>query len=195
MSHLTYGNGVVKERSYDLDGRLTVTHDHGWVGHTQHYNQNNEITSIHNWSRPDYNQQFNYDALSRLTGIASPSGNQSLFYDANGNRTRHVWAGADAHYNVDPNSNRVLNDHIGYSYDGRGNRASQSLSGSTATYGYDAFNRLTSVSRDIPSTYNGPGNWTTQTYPAGTTVYTINALGQRIGKSNASGTSRFVYAG
>jgi RHS repeat-associated protein len=69
------------------------------------------------------------------------------------------------------------------------------LSGSTATYSYDAFNRLGSVSRNVASTYNSPGNWTTQTYPAGTTTYTINALGQRIGKSGPLGTSRFVYAG
>ena len=51
------------------------------------------------------------------------------------------------------------------------------------------------MSRDIASTYNGPGNWTTQTYPAGTTTYTLNALGQRIGKSGPLGTSRFVHAG
>jgi len=102
---------------------------------------------------------------------------------------------ADVPYNVDPGSNRVLSEDINYGYDARGNRASQSWGGSTATYGYDAFNRLTSVSRNVASTYISPGNSTSRTYPAGTTSYTINALGQRIGKSNPSGTSRFVYAG
>ena len=198
MTRMTYGNGVVKERVYDRDGRMTVTHDHGWLGHTQHYNQNNEIRAIDNWSRPNYNQQFSYDALSRLTRMTFPLGNQSqnqtLHYDANGNRTMHLW-GWDMGYNVDPGSNRLLNEHQSYSYDGRGNRTSQSWSGSTATYGYDAFNRLTSVSRDLHTLYYNPGNWLEETRPAGTTTYTLNALGQRIGKSGPLGTSRFVYAG
>ena len=29
-----WGNGGVKARRYDRDGRLTTTHDHGMVGHT-----------------------------------------------------------------------------------------------------------------------------------------------------------------
>jgi RHS repeat-associated protein len=98
-------------------------------------------------------------------------------------------------YNVDSNSNRVLNEHIAYTYDGRGNRATQSWGGSTATYSYDAFNRLSSVSRNAASTYNSPGNWTTATYPAGTTSYSTNGLGQRVAKSGPLGSSRFVYAG
>lgn len=194
LAKLTYGNGVIKERSYDLDGRLTVTHDHGWVGHTQHYNQNDEITAIDNWSRATYSQQFGYDALSRLTSIGSPSGNQSLTYDANGNRTRLIWA-ADMPYVVDTNSNRLLSEHISYAYDSRGNRASQSLSGSTAVYQYDSFNRLSSVSRNVASTYSSPGNWAATTYPAGVTSYAFNALGQRVSKSGPLGSSRFVYAG
>lgn len=192
MAKLTYGNGVIKEKAFDLDGRLTMIHDHGWLGHTQHYNSSNEIVSIENWSRPNYNQQFGYDARSRLTSVTSPSGNQAFEYDANGNRTRNVWA-ANMPYVIDPNSNRVVSEHISYTYDGQGNRATQSWGGSTATYQYDAFNQLKSVSRDFSSTYNSPGNWTTQTYPAGVTNYTTNALGQRISKAGATSVSRFVY--
>ncbi|MGH8076738.1 MAG: DUF6531 domain-containing protein, partial [Lysobacter sp.] len=174
LASLTYGNGVIKERSYDLDGRMTVTHDHYKLGHTQHYNAADEITSIDNWAMPNYNQSFSYDGLSRLTGISSPTGNQNLYYDANGNRTRHIWA-ADMPYNVDPSSNRVTSEHIAYFYDGRGNRASQSWGGSTASYAYDSYNRLRSVSRNVASSYNSPGNWSTKTYVAGTTTYQINA--------------------
>lgn len=194
MSQLTYGNGVIKERAYDSDGRITSTHDHGWVGHTQHYTVDNQISAIDNWSRPTYNQTFSYDALSRIIGINSPSGNQTLYYDANGNRTRQVWA-ADMPYNVDVNSNRLNSEHISYSYDSRGNRLSQSWGGSTASYTYDAFNRMRSVTRNVASTYNSPDDWLSKVRPAGTTTYTVNALDQRVAKSGAPGNSRFVYTG
>lgn len=191
---LRYGNGVIKERSYDLDGRMTLTHDHGILGHAQHYDQADQITSIDNWAQPNYSQSFAYDAVSRLIGVSSPSGNQSLAYDANGNRTQHVGA-ADTHYSLDPYSNRVVGEHIAYAYDGRGNRASQHWGGSTATYAYDSFNRLRGVSRDVPSTYSSPGNGATKAYPAGATTYQINALDQRARKSGPLGTSNFTYGG
>ncbi|TQM12897.1 RHS repeat-associated protein [Pseudoxanthomonas sp. 3HH-4] len=200
IGQFTYGNGVIKERSYDLDGRMTITHDHGWVGHTQTYNVNDEITSIQNWSRPEYNEAFAYDALSRLTGVTAPAGNQSFSYDANGNRSFHSWwvpglsATANTTYQVDASSNRLASEDIVYAYDGRGNRSSQSWGGSTTTYGYDGFNRLITASRSAAVGYFSGGNRAYQSYAAGTTTYQFNALDQRIGKSGPSGSSRFVYA-
>ena len=193
LASLTYGNGVIKERSYDLDGRMTVTHDHYKLGHVQHYNAADEITAIDNWAMPTYNQGFSYDALSRLTGVNSPSGNQGLAYDATGNRTQHNWW-ASENYSVDPASNRLNQTHLAFTHDGRGNRSTQSWGGSTATYAYDAYNRLLSASRDVASSYTNP-NYVERTYPAGTTTYRINALDQRVGKSGPLGTSRFVYGG
>lgn len=98
-------------------------------------------------------------------------------------------------YNIDPSSNRITNEHIAYTYDARGNRATQNWGGSTASYTYDAFNRLRTVGRDVASTYNSPDDWLSKTRPAGTTTYVVNGLDQRVSKSGASGTSRFVYAG
>lgn len=193
LAYMTYGNGVIKERSYDLDGRMTVTHDHAKLGHVQYYNAADEITAIDNWAMPNYNQSFSYDSLSRLTGITSPSGNQSLAYDANGNRTQHNWLVSEP-YTVDPYSNRAASVHIPFTYDSRGNRHTQSWGGSTATYAYDAYNRLLSVSRDVASSYTNP-NYVERTYPAGTTTYRVNALDQRVGKSGPLGTSRFIYGG
>jgi RHS repeat-associated protein len=199
LARLTYGNGVIKERSFDLDGRMTVTHDYGWVGHTQTYNENNEITAIQNWSRPEYNESFTYDVLSRLTGITSPAGDQSIAYDANGNRTHHSWwvpaLGITAHtsYIVDGPSNRLLSEDIAYSYDGRGNRATQAWGGSTASYSYDAYNRLRTASRNAAIGYYNGGTRSYQSYPAGTTTYTVNASDQRVAKSGPLGSSRFVY--
>jgi len=194
----TYGNGVIKERSYDLDGRMTVTHDHGWLGHTMGYNAANNITSISNWSRPQYNQTFTYDALSRLTNIAYPDRTEGFGYDANGNRTHHQWywwnPSVNENYSVDGISNRLNATDIGFSHDNRGNRNAQWWGGSTASYAYDAFNRLRAVTRNAASTYTNP-NQGTYTYPAGMTTYTTNASDQRVAKSGPLGTTRFLYTG
>ncbi|WP_165967457.1 RHS repeat-associated core domain-containing protein [Luteimonas aestuarii] len=202
LARMNYGNGVIKERAYDLDGRMTITHDHGFVGHTLHYNNRDQIASIHNWARPYENVDYAYDPLGRLSHIANGHhGSQNLYYDANGNRTQHDWwvpeSGymAVVPYAVDPNSNRAHDQHIAYAYDARGNRLSQSVFGTTATYAYDAFNHLQNVSRDAAVAYPSPGAQYTQHYPAGTTTYTTNAIDQRVAKSGPLGSSRSIYAG
>ncbi|MEN5371750.1 hypothetical protein ABE524_17170, partial [Luteimonas sp. TWI406] len=193
MTRMVYGNATVKDREYDLDGRLTITHDHGWLGHTYGYNAVDEVISIQNWSRTQYNQDFSYDTLSRLTSIASPAGNQSFTFDANGNRTYHQWLSNES-YTTQPGSNRLLSSDHQFTYDGRGNRRTKSWNGSNSTYHYDGFNRLSSVSRDVGVTDTNP-NYVTTTYPAGTTTYVVNALGQRTAKSGPLGSTRFVHGG
>lgn len=188
-----YGNGLNRIMDRDIDGRLTNIHTDNVQGLYYNHNANDEITGFVNGRNRNYDQSFSYDVLSRLTGNVSPSGNQSFAYDANGNRTQHTWLVSEP-YSVDVASNRAASVHIPFTYDGRGNRQTQSWGGSTATYAYDAFNRLSSVSRNVPSTYTNP-NYVDRTYPAGTTTYRVNALDQRVGKSGPLGTSRFVYGG
>jgi RHS repeat-associated protein len=195
MTRMVYGNGTVKDREYDLDGRLTITHDHGWLGHTYGYNALDEVTSIQNWSRTQYNQNFGYDPLSRLTSIASPVGNQSFTFDANGNRTFHRW-NHDEGYQLANGSNRMLvGANQSMTYDGRGNRSSQAFgTGATTTFSYDGFNRLASSGRVAAFSYTNP-NYADIHLPAGTTTYSFNALGQRTAKSGPLGSTRFVYGG
>jgi RHS repeat-associated protein len=91
------------------------------------------------------------------------------------------------------NSNRInARGSHGYTYDANGNRKTHAVSGSTATYNYDAFNRLQSISRDVSVTYCEP-NDTCPNHPAGTTSYAINAGGARVQKSGPSGTTSFVW--
>jgi len=58
------------------------------------------------------------------------------------------------------------------------NRISETVGGQTTSYGYGAFNRMES------SNVNGR-----------LTQYVLNAQGQRVGKSNDAGNSRYYYAG
>ncbi len=203
-----YGNGLTRNLYYDQntaagDLRLTglTTMDGGATLQSllMAYDNNNRITGITNFVNPNYTQSYAYDALSRLSGMTSPTGNETIQYDATGNRTMHDWLAPIAN-EVDPSSNRIVQDYalqsngIVYGHDGRGNRSSQSWGGSTATYVYDGYNRLKSVSRTTPSTYHNNA-YSSVTYPAGTTTYQVNALDQRISKTNAATTSRYVYSG
>ncbi len=201
LSGFKYGNGIVNTLAYDNDGRLTALDDHWQVRHNMTYDASDRMTAIQNVTRPTYSENFGYDVLDRLAAITSPAGNQSISYDANGNRTQHDWwvpeggYTASVPYNSDPSSNRSMDAHIAYAHDGRGNRSSQTVSGSTAQFAYDAFNRLQSVSRNVGVSYMSPGARWSQGYPPGVTSYTINAQDQRVSKTGPLGTTRFIYGG
>lgn len=203
----SYGNGLTRNYYYDQnytagDERLTgITTMNGGVtlqSLLRTYDSNDRATQTTNYITPSLTQSYGYDALSRLTSAVWDSGNQSqsLTYDPNGNRTSYRWhtpTSTPEPYVIDSASNRVINTHIAYSYDGRGNRATQSWGGSTATYGYDGFNRQTSVSRDAASSYTNP-NYVQLNLPAGTNSYGYNAFNERVWKNAPShGQYRYVY--
>jgi YD repeat-containing protein len=71
------------------------------------WNAGDLITGITNTAYPALTQGFTYDALSRLTGVTSSSGNHVISYDANGNRTTHTWGGALDTYSVASSNNRL----------------------------------------------------------------------------------------
>ena len=197
-----YGNGVSHSRGTDLDGRVSIKTAWNGSGNLQNlsysYDTSDRITKITNGADGSLTQNFGYDALSRLTSAVWASGSQSqaLTYDANGNRTSYRWqtpTSAPEPYTIDAASNRVLNTQFAYGYDARGNRSSQSWSGSTATYGYDGFNRQTSVTRNTASSFTNP-NYVQVSLPAGANGYGYNAFNERIWKAAPShGYYRYTY--
>jgi RHS repeat-associated protein len=193
---VSYGNGMYRSISFDTDRRMTrMTTSGTGPGTIQDlsyaYNANNAITGITDGRDPAMTQGYGYDELQRLVSQTASGANETIQYDANGNRTAYNWL-ANLTFAVDANSNRINGEAIAYAHDARGNRQSQSWGGSTATYAYDSYNRLRTVSRSAASTYQSPG-YVTYTYPAGTTTYTINALDQRVAKNGPLGTSRYIY--
>ena len=195
LQDLGYGNGLMQQREFDLDGRMTKQRlSDNWTttvaNHDYGYTINDEIASISDLN-PNLNKSFAYDAIMRLTGVSGTNANQSFSLDANGNRTQHTWplSGGTpntANSTIASNSNRLLSEHMSFINDASGNRISQSWGGSTATYGYDAFNRMRTTTRDIASTFENPEQGTL-TLPAGTTHYLHDALDMRAQK-NVNGT-------
>ena len=194
-----HGNVLGRTNTFDLDGRLTGLATTWGTNLTQNlgfaYDANDRITAISNGMNSNLNQGFGYDTLSRLTSIARPGlSTWGFSYDANGNRDHQVWA-QDEWVSIAANSNRInARGSHGYTYDANGNRKTHAISGSTATYNFDTFNRLQSVGRDLAVICCEP-NDTCPNHAAGTTSYAVNAVGARVQKSVPGGTTSFVWGG
>ena len=181
----TYGNGLLRDYNYDLDGRVTgISAGDGAVvvqSLTYQYNAADEITRITNGVDANQSQAYGYDALSRL----ATANTATLGYDAAGNRTAFTNAGVTVTAGIDPASNRL--QHTTSSVQTRyfNTNASGNVyayTGSDGVYNgltYDAFARVSLHSR------NGVN-----------TSYNYNALDQRVGKwTAATGGTRFIYDG
>jgi len=106
--------------------------------------------------------------------VTRTNDNQSFGWDYSNNRTTSVRNGVDAAPSYDPASNRILGfGGRSFQYTGSGQIYIDGARG----YGYDAFDRLSSV------TVNG----------ATVATYGSNALDQRAIKTTAAGTTTYVY--
>lgn len=182
-----YGNGLTRNLYYDQnynagDQRLTgITTMNG--GATLQslllaYDSSDRITKITNYISAGLTQEYGYDALDRLTAVSASNANQSIAYDANGNRTSHGWGGATDLYGVAAGSNRLTAitgpRARNFVHDANGSITSDG----TASYGYDGFGRLATASK------------------AGTSAsYVYNAQDQRSSKTVDGTNTRFIYAG
>lgn len=183
-TYWTYGNGLARWYSYDLDGRLTATSAKNGTTALQSlaytYDANNRITKITNATNAGTTQNIQYDNLSRMkyfdTGF---NDNWTYSFDANGNRTQGMLGGKSSRtdtYTVDTLSNRLSGINGGqtlsFGYDANGN----TTSGSGNSYTYDGFNRMASVTRS-----------------GATHSYTYNAFNERVWKSAGANKVRYVY--
>ncbi len=135
-------------------------------------------------------QNYDYDALNRLTGIgeytngATLSGSQNFGYDRWGNRTITSATGAginNKQFTVNTTNNRlgVPSGQSGtMTYDAAGNLTTDTYSGSGVTRVYDADNRMVSETQ-------------TAGFVAG--AYTYNADGQRVRRKVGATETWQVY--
>ena len=166
MSGWTSSNGFANSIGYDSDLRptgISVPNVES-LGFT--YDLANRITTITNGMNGSLTQTLGYDAVDRLTAIASTVDNESYTYDANGNRTHKVLNGASINITIASNSNRLLvSGGTTYGFDADGNVLTANT---TTLFHYDPFGRV-----DVSN-----GTW----------VYSVGAEDQRLRESGLAMT-------
>lgn len=163
VKSLTWGNAVTDARTYDLDYRTTGIKDVG-TGNIYYssygYNANDNITSILDNVAAANNQTLKYNSAGWLNYASGSYGtNITLTYNSSGNRTAF---GATS-YTISSTSNRMtVANGSALTYNSSGNitaigatptftynkanqMATAVVSGTTSTYGYDAFGQRLSA--------------------------------------------------
>lgn len=168
-----WGNGTFAIRSYTTDGNVSQIDSNGLK--TYSYDNAFRITGITDAQDATRSWTYGYDLLDRLTSATRTGQTQGWTYDGNGNRLSETGT-TPSTFTVSSASNRLT-----------------AVSGTVSrTYGYDAAGNTT-ADGGRTFTYNDAGRMTTYVKDAVTTTLTYNALGQRVTKSNVSGTHYFVY--
>jgi RHS repeat-associated protein len=169
----TWGNSSLSNRTYDLDGNPNAIDSEGAT--TYSVDDAFRITGVTDLNDSSRSWTYGYDSLDRLTSASRAGQTIGLTYDANGNRLTQTGT-VPATYTVSSTSNRVT-----------------SIAGSPSrTYAYDSVGNTVGFGA-LTFTYDDSGRMRTATSGGVTTSYTLNALGQRVKKSNASTTRLFVY--
>jgi len=190
------GNGGTRINHYDTDGRLTDIITDLKLGYHFDFDASDRITGFTNFANGGWSQGFGYDDLHRLKTVTSTGlGNQAFTYDPNGNRKTHAQGGNTA-YAIANTNNRLTaltgSANRSYTYTPTGHvqtitgfggggeiifrNGFQVESPPVTTYGYDPFDRLTSVT--------GPGI---------NASYQLGADGTRYQKTANGETTRFDY--
>lgn len=178
----TYGNGLAHTRGYDQQYWLRSMQSPGVS--VLAYSQFDRSSNPTQYSIDGVTRQFSYDARNRLETATGPFGSRGYGYDANGNRDTLMIDSALSDYAYEPNSNR-LSSETGWVYtlDAKGNVVEKRKANGEAVgsrFEFSVHNRLLSVF-DLAA----------PSQPVAT--YRYNALGQRVGKTVAGVTTRYVY--
>lgn len=173
----TFGNGQVYTRSVDQDGRI-FSYSLGGASYSIAFDAASRITGITEAGNPSNANTYGYDALDRLTSAVLPSSSYAYSYDPVGNRlSKTVGAATDA-YAYEATSNRIASvtpasgPARSFIFDAVGSTVDDSLN----TYAYDTRGRMVQATSTV-----------------GTTSYQVNALGQRVRKTNNQGDTVFHY--
>ncbi|NJD87716.1 MAG: RHS repeat-associated core domain-containing protein [Betaproteobacteria bacterium] len=174
-----FGNGTQYLRAIDANGRIAAfTTPRG--DKSLAFDAAGRITRIdRHEGEATHSQAFGYDATGRLTSFAgftsqAPLETQSFTYDANGNRLTATLNATTRAYSYVAGSNRLA-----------------SVSGLYANTWDAAGNLLADGQRSF--TYNARGRLASATMGAITTTYRHSARGQRVMKTNAQETVRYLH--
>jgi YD repeat-containing protein len=198
VSGLSYGNGVVETRAFDLDYRATGIADTGAAtmqNLSYSYDAANNVISIADGVTPGNSQSFGYDALDRLVSAAGGYGSLAYAYDPVGNRLTSTandgYQSATVNFSYAAGSSRLAALMQGgaairqFSYTASGDAASDLLLQGGAWVGnglqYNQAGRLATV------VTQGSGK------ASQSTSYAYDAFGQRLLKQGPPGLRFYQY--
>lgn len=170
VKSFTLGNGQIYSRTIDLDGRIAA-YTLGGTNVAISFDAASRITGIGA-------NTYGYDSLDRLTSALLPTTNFGYSYDAVGNRLSKTTGAATDTYGYSPSSNRIASitpasgPVRNFVFDANGSTTDDAVN----TYAYDTRGRMVQATSSL-----------------GTTSYQVNALGQRIRKTNTQGDTVFHY--
>jgi RHS repeat-associated protein len=195
---ITYGydpNGNLQTRvpnnntssSYSYDGLDRVIHiAHALNGTTRTFDYGYDVVGNQKWVQRDgingdvFGYDLNDQSTSILLNVANPNttspGNQTVFYDAGGNRTAFQAEGLNNAYTTNPleqytardsstaaydaNGNMTTGlDGSGYTFDAQNRVLSATKAGNTDTFQYDGLGRQVSITSNGVTTYNYYDGW------------------------------------
>ena len=177
VKSFTLGNGQSYARGYDQDGRV-ASYTLGVAQYGIGYDAASRIEFIAQTGNPSNSNSYVYDELNRLTSVDTPGTDYVYAYDAVGNRlSRMAGTSTDT-----------------YGYTGTSNRLATVTppSGPVRSFVFDA-NGSTTNDAVNTYTYDVRGRMASSTSVVGTTNYQINALGQRMRKTNSQDDRVFHY--
>jgi YD repeat-containing protein len=173
----TLGNGQTYSRGIDLDGRI-ASYTLGAQSFAIGYDAASRIEFISETANPPNTNTYGYDSLDRLTSAVLPSTPYAYSYDAVGNRTSRTAGSSSDNYTYATTSNQIASitpasgPVRNFVFDANGSTTADGLN----TFAYDVRGRMVQATSTI-----------------GTMSYQVNALGQRIRKSNTLGDTVFHY--
>jgi RHS repeat-associated protein len=177
LQGLAFGNGLVLNRRFDLDGRLAGQTTGALQDLGYGYDPAGNLAAVADHITPAASQTFGYDALNRLATAAGGYGALGYAYDPAGNRTAETRNGAATPYAYAPGNQHLLSAGGAagqdYAYDNTGN----TIQAGGAAFAYGPGNRLRQATRD------------------GATLadYAYDPLGRRVSKTVNGAATYFVY--
>jgi YD repeat-containing protein len=172
----TLGNGQSYSRSIDLDGRI-ASYTLGTKAFGIGYDAASRIEFIADLAVPANSNTYGYDDLDRLTSAVTPGTPYAYGYDAVGNRTSRTAGSSTDTYFYGSDSNRI--------------GSIQTPSG-LRSFAFDP-NGSTTADGNNTYVYDTRGRMVQATSSLGVTSYRVNALGQRMRKTNSLGDTLFHY--
>jgi len=200
-----FGNGLIEQRQYDLNGRLV----HQWLYSAdgqiveQRAYTHDDVGNVTSQTTDEAAQGYTYDALDRLIASTREEATSTLAwaysYDANGNRLTRTDGLDVTGYSYEPNSNRMATrDGAAVVIDEAGNTRED---GTGLRFEYNQAGRMVSAYRGMTLVgeyrYNALGQRTWKRTQDGEIYFHYNLSGQPITESDALGqlAKQYVWMG